>query len=234
MTICPAPSGLTFRRAARKLTLASLFFGGILFAAAGRLDWTMGWIFWGTLTACMISTTLMLAKRYPELLAERLSIRPGIKKWDLYLASATAVWIPLTTIAVGALDFRWGWTQPYSGAVQAAGLLFLLSGDLIVLWAMYRNPFFSAVVRIQTDRNHHVVTGGPYRWIRHPGYLGAMLYVISIPLILNSLWAWIPVAVIEILTLVRTVLEDRTLQRELPGYAQYAREVPYRLLPSVW
>jgi len=228
------PPAFPVRRAIRKLVMASLLFGGVLFVAAGRLDWTMGWLFWGTITAGMVSSTLLLALRNPDLLAERLSIRPGAKRWDLYLASAMAVWLPLAGMVVGALDFRWGWTRPYSFGAQMAGFLLLFCGYGLGIWAMVRNPFFSAVVRIQTERGHHVISAGPYRRIRHPGYLGAMLWVISIPFILNSLWVWIPVCLTLLLTMARTVLEDRTLQRELPGYVQYAREVPFRLLPSLW
>jgi protein-S-isoprenylcysteine O-methyltransferase Ste14 len=222
------------RRAVRKLVLASIIFGGILFGAAGDPAWTMGWVFWGVLTACMVSTTWFLAQRHPDLLAERLGIRPGAKKWDIVLASGMAVWTPLAGIVVAGLDHRWGWTETYSPAIEAAGVLLLLIGHAIVFWSMASNRFFSAVVRIQTERGHHVVSEGPYRWIRHPGYLGAMFYMIAYPFILDSHWAWIPLGAAILLTLLRTALEDRTLRRELPGYASYAAKVRWRLLPGIW
>jgi protein-S-isoprenylcysteine O-methyltransferase Ste14 len=217
-----------------KMVLAGLVFGGLLFGSAGDLRWVGGWIFWVLLNAFMVSTTRFLARRQPDLLAERLRLHPGAKKWDLFLASAMAVWLPLAAIVVAGLDHRHGWTQAFPPIVQGGGVLLMLAGNTLVFWCMASNRFFSAVVRIQTDRGHRVVSGGPYGWIRHPGYLGALMVTASFPLILDSLWTWIPVGAIFAVTLLRTALEDRTLRRELPDYEDYAAKVRSRLLPGIW
>jgi protein-S-isoprenylcysteine O-methyltransferase Ste14 len=99
---------------------------------------------------------------------------------------------------------------------------------------MGANAFFSAVVRIQTDRGHQVADRGPYRFIRHPGYLGAIAFSLGVPLLLESWWALIPGLMSVILFLVRTHLEDQTLQEELPGYSEYAQKVRFRLFPGFW
>jgi protein-S-isoprenylcysteine O-methyltransferase Ste14 len=96
------------------------------------------------------------------------------------------------------------------------------------------NRFFSGTVRIQTERGHHVVTDGPYRFVRHPGYAGALLGFVLIPLLLDSVWAFIPAVLLIAITFVRTALEDATLQKELPGYAEYAQTTRYRLIPGIW
>jgi protein-S-isoprenylcysteine O-methyltransferase Ste14 len=109
----------------------------------------------------------------------------------------------------------------------------LLSQGLFT-WAMVSNPFFSTMVRIQTDRGQTVATGGPYRWVRHPGYVGYILSAVSTALLLGSLWALVPAVLTGVLLVVRTALEDRTLLEELEGYEEYARQVRYRLVPGVW
>ena len=101
-------------------------------------------------------------------------------------------------------------------------------------WAMLSNRFFSGTVRIQEDRGHTVVADGPYRVVRHPGYVGMIVMFVLPPLVLGSLWALIPAGLAALATVIRTALEDKTLQVELPGYAEYAQRTRYRLLPRVW
>ena len=96
------------------------------------------------------------------------------------------------------------------------------------------NRFFSGTVRIQTERGHRVVTGGPYRFVRHPGYLGGVISYLAMPLILGSAWAYIPAAVGMAVTAIRAALEDRTLKKELPGYLEYTQATRYRLIPGIW
>jgi protein-S-isoprenylcysteine O-methyltransferase Ste14 len=100
--------------------------------------------------------------------------------------------------------------------------------------ALFSNPFFSGVVRIQTERGHQVISHGPYRLLRHPGYAGNLLYYLAVPLFLDTLWAYLPALLLVLVTVIRTALEDRTLQAELDGYAAYAGRVRYRLLPGIW
>jgi protein-S-isoprenylcysteine O-methyltransferase Ste14 len=105
---------------------------------------------------------------------------------------------------------------------------------VLLTWSMAANAFFAQTVRIQEDRGHTVATGGPYRYVRHPGYVGGILFQVATPLILGSVWALIPAGLTVCLTIIRTALEDRTLLEELDGYKEYAGRVRYRLLPGVW
>jgi protein-S-isoprenylcysteine O-methyltransferase Ste14 len=116
-----------------------------------------------------------------------------------------------------------------AGQTAAAGLL-----RTIIIRTILANRFFSAVIRIQTDRGHHVVSSGPYRIVRHPGYVGGLTYWMPVSVALGSAWALIRSALFLIVTVIRTALEDRTLHRELPGYPEYAVRVRYRLIPGVW
>jgi protein-S-isoprenylcysteine O-methyltransferase Ste14 len=113
-------------------------------------------------------------------------------------------------------------------------VIVMIAGYSFSSWALIVNRFFSGTVRIQTERGHHVVTDGPYRIVRHPGYAGGLLGFVMIPFLLDSLWALIPTFLLTVVLVVRTALEDATLQKELPGYAEYAQRTRYRLIPGVW
>ena len=113
-------------------------------------------------------------------------------------------------------------------------LVTVLAQDVLLTWSMASNAFFSTVVRIQDDRGHAVASGGPYRFVRHPGYVAAILFYLVTPLMLGSVWTFIPSVLMVLLFVVRTALEDRTLREELDGYWEYAQRVRYRLLPGVW
>jgi protein-S-isoprenylcysteine O-methyltransferase Ste14 len=168
------------------------------------------------------------------LLAERAARRKeGTKAWDTVLLGI----VGLTTIAkyiLAGLDFHFGWTAQMPLALQLAALIIAVLGYALGTWAMAANAFFSMVVRIQEDRGHTVATGGPYRYVRHPSYTGTIAFELATPIMLGSLWALIPGGLAALLFVVRTALEDRTLHEELPGYAEYAARVRYRLMPGVW
>lgn len=136
-------------------------------------------------------------------------------------------------IAAG-IENRLGGLYNFQLPVEMIGLLLIVLGFVLGSYALIENRFFSGVVRIQTDRGHHLVDTGPYRWIRHPGYAGAILSYIGIPLLLDSIWTYLPVVFVTIILLIRTSLEDQTLQKELPGYADYVTRTRYRLIPGVW
>lgn len=209
-----------------------LTLGLSLFFSAGKMDWRLGWIFLGLIVAVQIATTLILLSMNPTLLEERAWMQKGSKLWDKVIVSLGDVgWMAIGIVA--GLDTRFGWS-PYLGAgFPVVGLILMVSGFVIFLWAMASNRFFSSFMRIQTDRGHIVETGGPYRFVRHPGYVGALLTYMASPLALASLWTFIPAALLLLLFVLRTALEDRTLQAELKGYADYAQRVRYRLLPGV-
>lgn len=206
----------------------------ILLLAAGRLDWVWGWIYVGIFVAFDVATLIVVAPRSPGLLAERSAIQPGTKSWDQILVRLGAAYLPMAAWVVAGLDVRYGWTEPFPARVQIIAAGITLLGYAVVVWAMATNPFFSTTVRIQEDRGHTVSTEGPYRLIRHPGYAGAILLQLAGPLMLGSSWAIIPMVLSVPVYIVRTVLEDRTLQKELPGYQAYAGRVRYRLIPGVW
>ncbi|MBE2267858.1 MAG: isoprenylcysteine carboxylmethyltransferase family protein [Anaerolinea sp.] len=206
-----------------------------LFVSAGTLEWLGGWLQMATYTIITIFNISVLTTRAPELIAERSKLQAGSKKWDVWITVFAALLMPILTWVIAGIDFRNGWTQPPLGLgwMIAGAVLFTIS-YLITTWAMLANQFFSATVRIQTERGHRVMTGGPYALVRHPGYVGAILFQIVTPLMLGSLWAFIPSIIAVALFVIRTYLEDKTLQAELPGYREYAQKTRYRLLPGVW
>jgi protein-S-isoprenylcysteine O-methyltransferase Ste14 len=166
-------------------------------------------------------------------LAERTARRKGSKSWDVAILGI----IGLATVAkhiLAGLDVRLGWTAPFPVVPQMAALVIAALGYGLVTWSMAANAFFSQVVRIQADRDHTVATGGPYRYVRHPAYVGTFAFELATPILLGSLWALIPGVISALLILVRTALEDKTLQEELLGYREYARHTRYRLLPGIW
>jgi protein-S-isoprenylcysteine O-methyltransferase Ste14 len=118
--------------------------------------------------------------------------------------------------------------------VKILSLVIILAGYALGSYALIENRFFSGMVRIQLERDHHVVSTGPYRWIRHPGYAGALLVYWATPPFLDSYWAFLPALFLTIVLLIRTNLEDKALQDDLQGYRDYAGRVRYRLLPGVW
>jgi protein-S-isoprenylcysteine O-methyltransferase Ste14 len=219
------------RRRAIQLGVFVAVQAAILFLGAGRLRWTGAWVYLVSYVGLIALTRLVI--RDPELFAERARFRKDAKTWDKWLSAGFSV-LGLGVLALAALDARFGWSAPQSPALAVAGFVFFLLGFGVSVWAMAANRFFSTFVRIQTDRGHTVATGGPYRFVRHPGYAGFILGGLGIPLLLGSLWALVPAALSCLVVLVRTELEDRTLREELPGYRDYALRVRARLVPRAW
>ena len=204
--------------------------GVCLFASAGRLDWPNGWVLMGLSFATGLA---FMAGRSAELTAERSHAKPG-KSWDKAIVGFTVLLGPMTMWITAGLDNRFHWSSRMSDGAFAAGVAVAVLGAALTAWAMRSNEFFSTVVRIQKDRGHTVATGGPYRFVRHPGYTGMMAFLLATPLILESYWAFVPAVVTAAVNVLRTALEDRTLREELDGYEDYARKVRYKLLPAVW
>jgi len=216
-------------------TMGNLILIALLFGVVGRWDWWMGWALSAIYITWTVATAILVLPVNPGMLAER--ARPnysGTKKWDLVLLSLMGV-LMIIAYVVASLDVRWGWSPPFPLAVQLLGLVVAIFGhDVMLVWAMAANSFFVATVRIQTDRRHSVVSSGPYRYVRHPGYAGSILLHLATPFMLNSLWAIPPSVLVILVLVVRTAIEDKTLRAELPGYKEYAERVRYRLLPGVW
>jgi protein-S-isoprenylcysteine O-methyltransferase Ste14 len=221
-------------RWAVKTAVTLLIFGAVLFASAGRLNWTAGWIYLALVLATQLISAAVLLPTRPDLLVERSQMQEGTKTWDKFLSVGMALFGPLAIFIAAGLDARFGWTGSLSPLVQVVGLALALAGSLFSLWSMVANAFFASTVRIQTDRGHQVVQSGPYGFVRHPGYAGMIVFDLATPLALLSLWAFIPALLTVVIIVVRTALEDRTLQQELPGYAEYARRVRARLLPGIF
>lgn len=204
----------------------------ILFASYGSLDWIIAWVFLGIYSIVLVIGLIFVD---PELLEERSRIGPGAKKWDIVLASFAVLFLlPLTFLISGLDAGRYHWSPEFPIWIQIAGIFGFILGSAIQSWAIITNKFFSSVVRIQTERGHYVITEGPYRYVRHPGYTGALVVSLSIPLIFGSLWAFVPALIGDMLLVIRTVLEDNTLKNELEGYTEYAVNVRSRLIPGIW
>jgi len=207
--------------------------GAILFLSAGRLDWLPAWGMLAINAGMMAAMGFVIFGRFPDLAKERLRPPKDAKKWDLVINSFVRL-IQAARYVVAGLDKRNGWTVGFPAWLQLAALAVSSLGYAIIPWAVANNKFFSQIVRIQSDRGHAVAAGGPYRFVRHPSYLGMIAFELSIPLLLGS-WGALGISAISAgLIILRTALEDRTLQAELPGYAEYAKRVRYRLVPGVW
>jgi protein-S-isoprenylcysteine O-methyltransferase Ste14 len=213
------------------LTLA--IWQAVLLAAAGTVDWPRAWIYLGVSFGTLLVNIAVLAVVNPEVAAARGGRHGGTKAYDkvfglLFLPPFIAL-----PVVAGLDAVRLGWTSvPYAAVWPGAGLLVL--GDAFILWSMAVNRHLEKTVRIQEERGHAVVTTGPYRLVRHPFYVGMMLQQAGGPLVLGSVWAFVPAGLMVLMLVVRTALEDRTLRRELAGYEDYARRTRWRLLPGVW
>lgn len=207
--------------------------GVALFWSAGTFAWWPAWAALGVMVAWIAATAVVVLRLNPDLLAERLGPRQGAKRWDAAIVSILGL-VQLVRYIVAGLDRRHGWTGGNPMIAQMVALVTCILGYALFTWATAANRFFSQIMRVQTERGHAVVSGGPYRWVRHPAYLGAILHELAVPVLLASWWSGIAGATAAGLLLLRTVLEDRALQVELSGYAEYACRVRYRLVPGVW
>jgi protein-S-isoprenylcysteine O-methyltransferase Ste14 len=232
--ITPAPLDTnTSRLATRRMiqvVIQFLIIALILFVCAGRLDWGWAWAYLATSLGILAVNAAILP---PELIAERSRVGENAKRWDKVL-SGLNLFPVLGALIVAGLDERLGWSPSLALGIHLGGLAVFALGQGLFSWAMASNKFFSTLVRIQQDRGHRVAASGPYRYVRHPGYAGFIAYSVAGPLALGSLWALIPAGITVVLFVIRTVLEDRTLQEELEGYRGYAGVVRHRLIPGVW
>ncbi len=213
-------------------TMGLLGQAAVLFLSAGRWNWAMGWASVIIAALWVGATALVVIPRNPALLAERLGFRKGAKTWDAAIMSIVGVALIACYIVAG-LDVRYGWTR-ISPLIQVAALIIVALGYALTVWATAANAFFSLIVRVQKERGHTVVSGGPYRFIRHPAYVGGVASYLAAPVMLGSLWALVPGGLAAVLMIVRTALEDKVLLNELDGYKEYAGRVRYRLIPGIW
>jgi protein-S-isoprenylcysteine O-methyltransferase Ste14 len=222
-----------------RVVLQVLFFVVLLpflpLLISGRWNWWEAWLYAIISILSFVISRILAARRHPDLIAERARMmqHEDAEPWDRRLAPLLGLGGALALLAAG-LEARFNWSQDFAMPLKIIALIIILAGNILGTYALIENRFFSGVVRLQTDRGQHVVSSGPYRWVRHPGYAGALLTYWGTPIFLDSLWTFIPVMFVTVILVVRTNLEDRTLQEKLDGYREYAGRVRYRLLPGVW
>src|SRR5262245_23907715 len=203
--------------------------GALLFVGAGRWDLPWFWAYVGVWTASDVIGPLVMDR---GLIAERFRPGPGGRDYPRAI-----VFLPLWLgqFLLAGLDVgRFHWTDTVPPAVQLIGMLATTAALAVVLWASAVNRFFSAVIRIQTERGHRVITSGPYQFVRHPGYAASAFIFVGSGLALGSWLAALMGVLLFLGVLGRTAEEDRILREQLEGYAAYAERVRYRLLPGVW
>jgi protein-S-isoprenylcysteine O-methyltransferase Ste14 len=217
---------------ALRVAVMALVFAALVLVPAGRLNWALGWIYLGIVLVSMAISWVWLMRRNPELIERRMRFGQGTKAWDKVWAVLYAPVI-IAVYVVAGLEARDG-DSSLPEAAWLLGLALFVPGSAILTWSMVVNPFFEKTVRIQTDHGHRVIDTGPYAHVRHPGYAGFVGWILSTPLLLASAWAFVPALLAVLGVMIRTVLEDRTLHAELPGYPEYAARVRFRLIPGVW
>ncbi len=220
-----------------KLWARSVYTAGmllaILFIPAGTLAWPEAWVLFVLFVGFSFGVFFWLKKNNPGLFRERTARGKKSKPWDKVIVAAYSL-LNVAILVVAGLDHaRFGWSR-VPVLLRVTAFLGLVPPALIIVSAMKHNPFTSDVVRIQEDRGHRVCSDGPYRFVRHPWYIGVILIALMIPLSLGSFYALIPAALVAFLFILRTALEDKTLREELPGYQEYSRVVRYRLVPGIW
>jgi protein-S-isoprenylcysteine O-methyltransferase Ste14 len=204
--------------------------GVLLFISSCTLRWQWAWIFVSVGIFILIINFFVLPV---ELIEERGKKKENVKKWDRILTTTSI--IPIMGIyIISGLDFRFGWSNNINVFFNIAGLLFYFLGSMLFTWAMISNKYFSTMVRIQNDRDHSVVTTGPYKYVRHPGYVGYIVFTLATPVSLGSIYGLLISGIASILFIIRTFLEDKTLRNELNGYLEYCNKVKYKLIPLIW
>jgi protein-S-isoprenylcysteine O-methyltransferase Ste14 len=221
------------RKRFTQVIVQTLLMGAILFISAGTLDWAMAWLMMGFYVVMLAVNAILMMRRNPEMVAERAEVKEGTKSWDLVLTSLGAL-LWLLILLVTGLDKRFGWSPEFSIYIQLLAFIFAVLGYAFASWAMLSNPFFSGTVRIQEERGHTVTSTGPYSYVRHPGYSGWSLANLATPVALGSLVGLVPAVLFLLNLIIRTAMEDQTLQDELDGYKAYTQQVRYRLIPWVW
>ncbi len=219
-------------RALVETAVSFVIFAASLFVPAGRLDWPMAWAVIALWLAFAVVGFVVLS---PELIAERSRIVPaGAEPSDVVVAGLGGLFLFPASLVVCGLDARNAWSPALPGVLRDAALAVFAGGYAFTLWGARANPFASTVVRVQRERGHRVIDAGPYAFVRHPLYAGALVAHLALPVALGSLWGIAPAACGAALFVLRTILEERTLAAKLEGYPAYMLRVRWRLVPGVW
>jgi protein-S-isoprenylcysteine O-methyltransferase Ste14 len=227
------PKGINKGRLIGFLVALPAYFALFMFLPAGTWSWAKGWLFIGVFLGTMAVAGLYLWRVNPEVVVARTGTHEGTKRWDKVLVRLllAAVYGIIPVAAVDAGRFQW---LPVPWWVCGIGYALFLAGMGILTWAEAVNKFFEVTVRIQTDRGHKVIDTGPYAIVRHPGYVGGILFFVGTALCLGSVWALVPAGLASAVLVLRTKWEDQTLQAELTGYEDYTQRVRFKLIPGVW
>jgi protein-S-isoprenylcysteine O-methyltransferase Ste14 len=220
-------------RGVLRILLVITLVGGVLFMSAGTISWISAWLIVLLYLMYLVLVIIWGIRNSPELMIERGKIEGNVKSWDKTINALYALLLISMLVITGFESQRYGWTNIPIG-LQVLGFVFMICSGWLIWRTMSENAYASRWARIQEDRGHKVVTTGPYSFVRHPMYLGVIVLVFSSSMALGSLWGFVPGALIGLLYIIRTVLEDRMLKEELVGYAEYAMRVKYRLIPGIW
>jgi protein-S-isoprenylcysteine O-methyltransferase Ste14 len=204
-----------------------------LYALAGHLRYHQAALF-GAINGLLVAGLAFGFGDRVGLISERMKPAPNAKAWDRVLMTA---FMPLATavVVVSVLDGgRFHWTGRLPLWVYPPAVLAYVGGAVFHLWAILANEFYVSTVAVQPDKGHKAVDSGPYRFVRHPGYLGIILMELAMPLVLGSLWGLVPAGLVAATLLLRAGLEDGVLRRELAGYGEYAARVRRRVFPGIW
>jgi protein-S-isoprenylcysteine O-methyltransferase Ste14 len=228
-------SNLKFFKVVIQFLLVMAILAGLLFIPAGRLNWLDAWIYIIAYGIFLLSYAAWGFLKDPAQLEERSQAQSAknVKPWDRVILFAYTVCL-LALLVVCGLDagrFRWTFIPP---PVRGVGWIGMACAAALIFWCLTTNTYLSRVARIQADRGQVAITSGPYRYVRHPMYLGIIVLFVCSPIVLGSIWAVIPGGMICILFIIRTGKEDRMLIEELSGYSEYTQRVRYRLFPKIW
>ena len=220
----------------RFIVRMSLFALALLWPA-GTWNWWEAWVMVGLWLVFGLTIQHYLIHDDPALLSERLKLVPihkDQKTWDKVLMAIFFIAGIALYIVPGFDVVRYGWSEPLPLWMKAIAFVIHLPCFYLLVWIMRENTYLAQVVKIDDERGHQVITTGPYAYVRHPMYTTAIILFFAFPVALGSRYALLLAAFLTLILLVRTYLEDRTLHEELDGYAEYAKQTPYRLIPNIW
>jgi protein-S-isoprenylcysteine O-methyltransferase Ste14 len=222
-------------RMVRQLVIYLAITGAVLFASAGTINWPQAWFFLAELGIIGLVSGIGIARHDPQLMRERMRgpIQREQKAWDKALLTVVFVLFAALHVIAGldAVRFHTSNMPVWLNVVGALGIAVGLYGFHVVL---RENSYATAVVRVQSERGHQVISTGPYALVRHPMYAAAIFYFVGTALLLGSWYAVAISLVLVGLFGLRAVWEEQTLVNELPGYSAYAQRVRYRLVPGIW
>jgi protein-S-isoprenylcysteine O-methyltransferase Ste14 len=221
------------KRLVPRVVIGLAVWGGLLFAAAGTLAWPRAWVQLGLWLLTVVVNFALLLRVNPAVVAARLNGKRASARFEKMMMPFFSAAVGAVPVVAGLDAGRFGWSSAPPWTLWL-GLLLHAGGDAIMVWAMAVNPFLETTIRIQTERQHELVTTGPYAWVRHPMYAGGIVLMPGIPLVLGAWWAFVPVGFLAFGLIMRLAFEEALLRRELPGYEDYVRRTRYRLLPGIW